>query len=54
MIRKMTNKIIELVEDSIINETDLYKNLLNYLSEAEVEDFINNYYPDFIEDNDDN
>lgn len=39
MTRKFTRKILEMVEDGIINEEILIKDLLNYLSEAEVEDF---------------
>jgi len=39
MTRKYTNKMHELLEDGIINASDLAKSLMNYMSESEVEDF---------------
>lgn len=37
--REYTNKIIELVDEGLINRDELIRDLLNWLSEAEVEDF---------------
>lgn len=48
MIRKFTNKLLEMVEYGIINEEILIKDLLNNMTDGEVEDFAirNGYFLD--------
>jgi hypothetical protein len=55
MTRKFTRKLLEMVEEGLITEEILIKDLLNYLSEAEVEEFAftNGYIEDEEEDEED-
>ena len=39
MSRKFTNKLIEAMDEGLINPQNLAQNLLGYMSEREVEDF---------------
>jgi hypothetical protein len=49
-IRKNTNALLNLLDEGVLNEKRLAKDLLNYLSEAEVEDFMECYgYKDICE-----
>ena len=52
MTRKYTKKLLSLVDQGIINEKELIRHLLGYMSEADVEDFtISNEYIKEEEDN---
>ena len=42
--RKFTNKILEMVDEGVVNKDDLIRDLLMYLSESEVENFYDQYY----------
>jgi hypothetical protein len=39
MTRKFTNKLLEAMDEGMINPQNLAQNLLGYMSEREVEDF---------------
>jgi hypothetical protein len=39
MIRKYTNKIIEMVDEGLLDRDTLIRDLLNYMSESDVKDF---------------
>ena len=41
--RKHTCKIIELVDEGILDRDELIRDLLNWMSEADVEEFAENY-----------
>ena len=43
-IREYTNKIIEMVDEGLIDRDMLIRDLLNYMSESEVENFYDQYY----------
>ena len=43
-MRKYTNKIIEMVDEGIVDRDILIRDLLMYLSESEVENFYDQYY----------
>lgn len=48
-LRKNTNKLMEFVNnDDILNDKDLIRDLLNYLSEAEVTEFIETYEYEWV------
>jgi len=49
MPRKFTNQLIDLTEQGLIHETELWKNLLNFLSDSDVEEFFESNYPDWYE-----
>ena len=49
MSRKFTNQLIDLTAQGLIHETELWKNLLNFLSESDVEEFFESNYPDWYE-----
>jgi hypothetical protein len=40
MTRKFTNKLLEAMDEGMINSHNLARNLLGYMSEREVEDFV--------------
>jgi hypothetical protein len=49
-MREYTNKLIELVEDGMVAKEELILDLLNYLSESEVKDFMDRSgYTEFLE-----
>lgn len=50
-MRKYTNKIIEMVDEGLIDRDMLIRDLLNYMSESDVENFYDQYYG--YEDEDD-
>jgi hypothetical protein len=51
MIREYTNKILELVNEGVIDQDTLIRNLLDWMSEQEVKDFaIFEGYVDFEDD----
>ena len=53
-MRKYTNKIIEMVDEGMVDRDMLIRDLLNYMSESDVEDFYDSYYgQDEDEDEDD-
>ena len=39
MVRKYTNKIIEMTDEGLLDRDMLIRDLLNYMSESDVEDF---------------
>ena len=52
--REYTNKIIEMVDEGLIDRDMLIRDLLNYMSESDVSDFYDQYYgQDEDEDEDD-
>ena len=50
-MRKYTNKIIEMVDEGMVDRDMLIRDLLNYMSESDVENFYDQYYG--YEDEDD-
>lgn len=50
-MRKYTNKIIEMVDEGMFDRDMLIRDLLNYMSESDVENFYDQYYG--YEDEDD-
>ena len=42
--REYTNKIIEMVDEGLIDRDMLIRDLLNYMSESDVSDFYDQYY----------
>jgi hypothetical protein len=42
--REYTNKIIEMVDEGLIDRNILIRDLLNYMSESDVSDFYDQYY----------
>jgi hypothetical protein len=50
MPRKFTNQLIDLTEQGLIHETELWKNLLNFLSDSDVEEFFESNYPDWYDE----
>lgn len=53
-MRKYTNKIIEMVDEGMVDRDMLIRDLLNFMSESDVEDFYDSYYgQDEDEDEDD-
>jgi len=55
MTRKITNKLLEAVDEGIIDARQLAANLLGYMSEREVEDFAQaeGYFSNVLDDEDD-
>lgn len=52
--REYTNKIIEMVDEGMVDRDMLIRDLLNYMSESDVSDFYDSYYgQDEDEDEDD-
>jgi hypothetical protein len=47
MIRRFTNAVIEAKDEGIIDRDELIRDLLNYLSESEVANFLSAYYCEF-------
>ena len=43
MVRKYTNKIIEMVDGGFWERDELIRDLLNYMSESDVKDFYESY-----------
>ena len=41
MVREYTNKIIEMVDEGLLDRDMLIRDLLNYMSESDVKDFYN-------------
>ena len=39
-VRKYTNQLLEMSEQGLINKDDLIRNLLSYMSESDVQDFV--------------
>jgi hypothetical protein len=52
--RKYTNRILEMVDDGVLDKDFLIQNLLMYMSEADVSDFFDKtiYDVDYDEDED--
>lgn len=50
--REYTNKIIEMVDEGLIDRDILIRDLLNYMSESDVAEFYDSYF-DQDEDEDD-
>jgi len=50
MIRQFTNAVIEAKDEGVLDRDELIRDLLNYLSESEVSDFLSAYYPEFYGD----
>jgi hypothetical protein len=51
MIRKYTNKILEMIDEGLLSPEIVLKDALNYMSEAQVEDMaLSNGYFDFEEE----
>lgn len=49
-LRKYTNKLVELLEEGALDSKELAKNLLSWMSEADVEQFVEaNDYPQVSE-----
>ena len=44
VIRKFTNKILEMADEGLVDRDTLIRDLLMYLSESEVENFYDQYY----------
>lgn len=51
-MRKYTNKIIEMVDEGMFDRDMLIRDLLNWMSESDVQEFYDSYY-DQDEDEDD-
>lgn len=43
MVRKYTNKIIEMVDGGVLDRNELIRDLLNWMSESDVKDFYNSF-----------
>jgi|688.fasta_scaffold230247_4 hypothetical protein len=43
MVRKYTKKIIEMVDEGLLDRDELIRDLLNWLPEDDVEDFYNSF-----------
>jgi hypothetical protein len=43
MVREYTNKIIEMVDEGLLDRDELIRDLLNWLPEDDVEDFYNSF-----------
>ncbi len=52
-MRKYTNKIIEFVDDGMLDRDILIRDLLNWMSESDVKEFYDNHIRDDEEDDDD-
>ena len=52
MSRKYTNKILEMLDDGLLNEEFLIQNLLMWMSEAEVAEFYDRTIAEIEEDED--
>jgi len=50
MIRQFTNAVIEAKDEGVLDRDELIRDLLNYLSESEVTNFLSAYYPEFYDD----
>lgn len=53
MVREYTTKLIDLVEEGIIDSQTVLTNLVNWLSESDIQDFFKDEYKEFDEDNED-
>ena len=47
MIRQFTNAVIEAKDEGVLDRDELIRDLLNYMSDSEVSDFLSAYYPEF-------
>lgn len=54
-VRKATNKLIDMMDEGRIDPSDLAKNLMGYMSEADVADFAqyNEYFFDSEDEDED-
>lgn len=52
-MRKFTNKIIEMVDEGLIDRDILIRDLLNWMSESDVGEFFDQNFGDETEDEDD-
>ena len=52
-MRKYTNKIIEMVDEGMVDRDMLIRDLLNYMSESDVSDFYDSYYGQDEDENED-
>ena len=50
MIRQFTNAVIEAKDEGVLDRDELIRDLLNYMSDSEVSDFLSAYYPEFYGD----
>jgi hypothetical protein len=46
-MRRFTNAVIEAKDEGVLDRDELIRDLLNYLSESEVANFLSNYYAEF-------
>jgi hypothetical protein len=46
-MRQFTNAVIEAKDEGVLDRDELIRDLLNYLSESEVANFLSNYYAEF-------
>ena len=47
-VREFTNAVIEAKDEGILDRDELIRDLLNYLSDAEVRNFLSQYYCEFF------
>lgn len=52
-MRKYTNKIIEMVDEDMLDRDTLIRDLLMWMSESDVEEFYDRNLSDFDEDEED-
>jgi|APDOM4702015159_1054818.scaffolds.fasta_scaffold2577722_1 hypothetical protein len=52
MTRAYTKKLLELVNEHVINRDSLIENLLGYMSETEVRDFAETEFPELFDEED--
>jgi hypothetical protein len=50
IMRKFTNAVIEAKDEGIIDRDELIRDLLDYLSESEVANFLSAYYCEFYDE----
>ena len=48
MVREFTNAVIEAKDEGILYRDELIRDLLNYLSDSEVRNFLSQYYCEFF------
>jgi len=49
-MREFTNAVIEAKDEGILDRDELIRDLLNYLSDSEVKNFLSKYYCEFYGD----
>ena len=47
-VREFTNAVIEAKDEGILDRDELIRDLLNYLSDSEVRNFLSQYYCEFF------